>query len=580
MDYGYHANNLLKDVVSSNSGGVNVGYRYDALNRLAYVDDASTGTTLTHAYTYNPNGSLETLRQANGVVHTYGYDALNRLRTLNVTHGATSLHAYEYKLRASGHRRQVLEGTRTTTYTYDELYRLTREAIAGDTHGNNGEIGYDLDKVGNRKARSSQLSAVSAQPNLTYNARDWLNSDTYDANGNTVIGGLSSLVSGLSSLSGTDVYDFENRLIVRTRADGSTINLSYNADGIRTKKSLLDSTRASVSVTSWLIDTNNLTGYAQVLEERISSVQPTAYSLARTYTYGTQLLSCSETRNTAPETRNFHCFAMDGHGNVRELTDTTGTVTDRYDYDAFGNLIHRSGSTTNAYLYAGEQYDEDLGLYYNRARYLNTDSGRFWSMDGFEGGPSDPISLHKYLYANADPVMFSDPSGNFSLAELKATVTNIGLMARLAIPRIMTAATTITTAGIAMLRMGFERLMNVVQFASQRMATALSQGRVLLRSASGGWRLRVLKLRSGGTGRPSYEILNWKNVARFEAHPINRNWPSWAFYPHGHIDFLGTKISHVHLPVIELSAAVTYFAYRLMSDDEKDIDDTVEPMPE
>jgi hypothetical protein len=28
-----------------------------------------------------------------------------------------------------------------------------------------------------------------------------------------------------------------------------------------------------------------------------------------------------------------------------------------YDYDAFGNLIHQTGSTPNNYLFAGEQFD-------------------------------------------------------------------------------------------------------------------------------------------------------------------------------------------------------------------------------
>ncbi|HKV81572.1 MAG TPA: RHS repeat-associated core domain-containing protein [Candidatus Sulfotelmatobacter sp.] len=98
-----------------------------------------------------------------------------------------------------------------------------------------------------------------------------------------------------------------------------------------------------------------------------------------------------------------------------------GAATDSYDYDAFGNLINSTGSTPNVYLFAGEAYDSALGLYYNRARYLNTTSGRFWSMDTEEGDDEAPLSLHKYIYTNADPVDGTDPSGNQdSMAELGA----------------------------------------------------------------------------------------------------------------------------------------------------------------
>jgi len=59
---------------------------------------------------------------------------------------------------------------------------------------------------------------------------------------------------------------------------------------------------------------------------------------------------------------------------------TTGTITDTNTYDAFGILIaqkHASGATYNNYLYSGQQFDSDLGLYYNRARYFNPNTGRF-----------------------------------------------------------------------------------------------------------------------------------------------------------------------------------------------------------
>ncbi len=105
-------------------------------------------------------------------------------------------------------------------------------------------------------------------------------------------------------------------------------------------------------------------------------------------------------------------YGYDGHGSVRQLTNTAGTVTDSYDYDAFGNLINSTGSTPNNYLFAGEQYDPALGLYYNRARYLNTATGRFWSMDTYEGNDEDPLSLQKYLYGQNNPINLVDPSGH------------------------------------------------------------------------------------------------------------------------------------------------------------------------
>jgi RHS repeat-associated protein len=87
------------------------------------------------------------------------------------------------------------------------------------------------------------------------------------------------------------------------------------------------------------------------------------------------------------------------------------TVTVSYEYDAFGNSFTVSGSTPNEFMYRGEQYDSDLGLYYLRARYYNPATGRFMSRDPYNGVRNDPASLHKYLYAGGDPVNLLDPTG-------------------------------------------------------------------------------------------------------------------------------------------------------------------------
>lgn len=127
---------------------------------------------------------------------------------------------------------------------------------------------------------------------------------------------------------------------------------------------------------------------------------------------------------------------MDGHGSVTALaknvpvTGNSGNngnqgtetvygqeLTDTYVYDDYGNLLKKTGTTDNDYLYTGEQYNGTTGLYYLRARYLNPETGTFISMDSYAGTLDNPVSLHKYLYANANPVMYIDPSGNFSLVK-------------------------------------------------------------------------------------------------------------------------------------------------------------------
>lgn len=59
-----------------------------------------------------------------------------------------------------------------------------------------------------------------------------------------------------------------------------------------------------------------------------------------------------------------------------------------------------------------------------QARYLNVDAGRFQTMDTYEGNNEEPLSLHKYLYAQDNPVDHVDPSGH-DIGDL-LTVMDIG----------------------------------------------------------------------------------------------------------------------------------------------------------
>ena len=109
-------------------------------------------------------------------------------------------------------------------------------------------------------------------------------------------------------------------------------------------------------------------------------------------------------------------------------------MTDSYEYDAFGNLTTLTGSSSNSHLFAGEQLDPTLGLYYLRARYMDPNQGRFTARDPFEGLIFDPGSLNKYAYAHNNPVNRTDPTGLFTLLEQSISTAIIAVVATIASP--------------------------------------------------------------------------------------------------------------------------------------------------
>jgi RHS repeat-associated protein len=135
------------------------------------------------------------------------------------------------------------------------------------------------------------------------------------------------------------------------------------------------------------------------------------------YTYGIGLIS--QQRNNV--TSFYHA---DGLGSTRYLTNSSGSVTDSYLYDAYGNTLSSSGTTVNNYLYTGEQFDPNLREYYLRARYYNPSQGRFTGRDPFDGMLSEPLSLNKYAYVHGNPINNIDPTGMFTgnIGELLATL--------------------------------------------------------------------------------------------------------------------------------------------------------------
>ena len=212
-------------------------------------------------------------------------------------------------------------------------------------------------------------------------------------------------------------YDFENHLVSLANAANNTVlaSYTYDADGNRIATYISSN---NPTTTSYVVDTSM--PYASVIEEYSgTSTMPSAR-----YDYGDDLVRMDRGSSV-------YYYLYDGLGSTRQLVNTAGAVTDSYGYSAFGELaLHTSTGTptVNPFLFNAQQFDQASGDYYLRARYYDQSNGRFLSQDPLGGHSDDPITLHRYVYGNDDPVDVCDPSGREGEGGLsgQSLVTTIG----------------------------------------------------------------------------------------------------------------------------------------------------------
>jgi RHS repeat-associated protein len=418
-------------------------YTYDARDRLTAVSaTVAGGTVRTTRYGYDAQGRRSSMVAGDGTTTTYRYDRRHRLKELTQRSAAALLlFAASYTTDATGLRTGMQESdasgtSRTVAYTYDATRRLSSETIDHRDPTRDRSTSWSYDRVGNRLRQVTTSGSGAGQQTITvdssYDANDRLTREeerrgsepvrvtttSYDANGNTL---RREGPEGLTEY----VWDDASRLSEQRTANSRT-TYRYDADGLRIGQTHFP-VSGTPTRTEYLVDPS--TAYANVIERFVASGAASA-KLSQVYAFGEGIVAQTTCAPTATSAAN-DCpmpserFVLsDGFGSTRLLTDPTGAVTDRIDYDAFGNEIGREGTTNVEHLYRGEQFDPNLGWYYLRARYMDPARGRFASMDPFAGFSSDPVSLHKYLYAHADPINSIDPSGLMKLEDVMAGVNS------------------------------------------------------------------------------------------------------------------------------------------------------------
>jgi RHS repeat-associated protein len=169
---------------------------------------------------------------------------------------------------------------------------------------------------------------------------------------------------------------------VRAESITAMMVYTYNAAGLRVAQSV------DGDVTTFVWD------WASGVPEMLSEGQAMGSSVAL-YLVGHETLGRWDGAD-------WTYYLPDALGSIRQEADGTGAVTDSREWTPFGVEV---GTAQEGLGYAGEWWDVHVGLLYLRARWYDELTGRFTRVD--------PLRLEQnlYLYADANPVNWTDPSG-------------------------------------------------------------------------------------------------------------------------------------------------------------------------
>jgi len=198
-----------------------------------------------------------------------------------------------------------------------------------------------------------------------------------------------------------DLYEFDyaNKLVkVRTKdANNLPIDVvfTYDCTGRKIQKTVTQTNTNTIVVDEHYY----YSGEEVIAEYNASDV------LLRSYVLGERI----DIPVVVTEGLYDYYFVYDTHGSVIAIANANGIVEEKYKYDAHGNfeVLIDSQWVNNRYFYAARDWEAEIKLYHNRARFYDPQNGFFIQRDplGYVDG-SNP-----YVYTSGNSINYFDPLG-------------------------------------------------------------------------------------------------------------------------------------------------------------------------
>lgn len=366
--------------------GLAVTFEPDALGQPKRV--SSSGAVYASEIEYYPNGGMERFVYGNGVVHTMAQN-LRQLPQRSTDAGVIDVEtAYD----AGGNIVAMADRIRGDHYSrtmeYDGLDRL--KAAGSCSFGGDCWHRFTYDAQDN--VRSWILRGVKDHAEYIYDASSRL-TNVRNSAGESTIGFGYDPQGNLDNKNG-QVYDFDygNRL----RDIVGKESYRYDAVGRRVASIAPD---GSVRLTSQYSNS----GQPVYLEDVATGTNSTNIFLQNSL-----VASRERSRGAGAEVVRFQ--HTDALGSPVAVTDATGRVVSRIEYEPFGKVINNPAY--GGIGYAGHVMDPATSLVQMQQRYYDHEVGRFLSVDPVTiYGNGDLRFFNRYVYAFNNPYRFMDADG-------------------------------------------------------------------------------------------------------------------------------------------------------------------------
>lgn len=139
-------------------------------------------------------------------------------------------------------------------------------------------------------------------------------------------------------------------------------------------------------------------------------------------------------------------YHNDAVGSPVVMTDSSGNVIWRADYEPFGDEWTLNETVPNSHRFTGKEVDLETDLHYFGARHYDADLARFVSIDPalLNGQPASairiPQRLNFYAYSTNNPYRYVDPDGRFVETAFDIVSLGISISAFYEAPSLINAA--------------------------------------------------------------------------------------------------------------------------------------------